>query len=34
MEDITDADNLHAKRICKDFEINDLDEYHDLYLVY
>ena len=22
MEDITDADNLHAKRVCKDFEKN------------
>ena len=27
MEDITDADYLHAKRIFKDFEIKDLGEY-------
>ena len=32
MEDITDADYLHAKRVCKDFEIKNLGEYHDLYL--
>ena len=31
MEDITDADYAHAKRVCKDFEINDLGEYHDLH---
>ena len=29
MEDITDADYLHAKRIFKDFEIKDLGEYSD-----
>ena len=28
MEDITDADYMHAKRVCKDFEIKNLDEYH------
>ena len=27
MEDITDADYLHAKRIFKDFEIKGLGEY-------
>ena len=27
MEDITDTDYLHAKRIFKDFEIKDLGEY-------
>ena len=27
MEDITDADYLHAKRTFKDFEIKDLGEY-------
>ena len=30
MEDITDADYAHAKRVCKDFEIKNLGEYHDL----
>ena len=30
MEDITDADYMHAKRVYKDFEIKDLGEYHDL----
>ena len=30
MEDITDADYTHAKRVCKDFEIKHLGEYHDL----
>ena len=28
MEDITDADYVHAKRVCKDFEIKNLEEYH------
>ena len=32
VEDITDADYMHAKRICKDFEIKNLGWYHDLYL--
>ena len=32
MKDITGADYMHAKRVCKDFEINNLGEYHDLYL--
>ena len=32
MEDITDADYAHAKRICKDFEIKSLGEYLDLYV--
>ena len=32
MEDITDADYAHAKRVCKDFEIKSLGEYHDLYV--
>ena len=31
-EDITDADYAHAKRIFKEFEIKDLEEYHDLYV--
>ena len=29
MEDITDADYMHAKRVCKDFKIKHLGEYHD-----
>ena len=32
MEDITDADYAHAKRVCKDFEIKNLGEYYDLYV--
>ena len=32
MEDITDADYINAKRVCRDFEIKHLGEYHDLYL--
>ena len=32
MEDITDADYAYVERICKDFEINNLGEYHDLYV--
>ena len=32
MEDITDEDYVHAKRVCKDFEIKNLGEYHDLYV--
>ena len=32
MEDIADADYMHAKRVCKDLEIKNLGEYHDLYL--
>ena len=31
MEDITDADYAHAKRVCKDFEKN-LREYHNFYV--
>ena len=31
MEDIADADDVHAKRVCKDFEIKNLQKYHDLY---
>ena len=30
MEDITDADYAQAKRVCKDFEIKNLGEHHDL----
>ena len=32
MEDITYADYIHAKRVCKNFKIKELGEYHDLYL--
>ena len=29
-EDITDEDYMHAKKVCKDFEIENLSKYHDL----
>ena len=32
VEDIADADYMHAKRVCKDFEIKKLADYRDLYL--
>ena len=32
VEDIADADYTHAKRVCKDFKIKNLLEYHDLYV--
>ena len=32
MEDITDADYGHTKRVCKDFEIKNFGEYHDFYV--
>ena len=32
IEDITDADYAHAKRVCIDFEIKYSGEYHDLYV--
>ena len=31
MENITDAYYMRAKRVCKDSEIKNLGEYHDLY---
>ena len=34
MEDITDADYTHEKIVCKDYEIKNLGEYHDLYVQY
>ena len=32
MEDITDSDYTHTKRVCKDFQIKNLGEYHYLYV--
>ena len=32
MKEIIDADYMHGKRVCKDFEIKNLGEYHYLYL--
>ena len=32
MEEITDADYPHAKRVCKDLKIKKLGEYHDFYV--
>ena len=32
MEDITDADYARTKRVCKDFEIKNLGEYHNLHV--
>ena len=32
IKDITDVDYRHAKRVFKEFDINNLDEYHDLYV--
>ena len=32
MDDTTDADYVHAKRICKVIEIKNLGEYYDLYV--
>ena len=32
MENITDSDHNHANRICRDSEIKNLGEHHDLYL--
>ena len=30
MEDITDADYVCGERVCKDFKIKNVGEYHDL----
>ena len=32
MEDITDADYTHAKRVCEDFKIEKHGEFHYLYV--
>ena len=31
MEDIEDTDYMHAKGVCKVYEIKNLGEYHDFY---
>ena len=31
MEDITDPDYTHTKKVCKDFEIENLGDYYDFY---
>ena len=32
MENITDADYVYTKRVCRDFEIKHLGECHDLHV--
>ena len=32
MDDITDTNYMHAKKVCKYFEIKKFGEYHDIYL--
>ena len=32
IKDITDPNYAYVKRVCKDFEIKNLGEYHDLYV--
>ena len=32
MEGISDADYVHAKKVCKNFKIRNLCDYHDLYV--
>ena len=32
MKNIIDVDYAHAKWVCKDFEIKNLGEHHDLYV--
>ena len=32
IKEITYADYIHERKVCKDFEIKDVAEYHDLYL--
>ena len=31
MEGITDADYVHAKKVCKDFKIRNLGDFHDMF---
>ena len=33
IEETTDSDYMHGKRVCKDFNIKNFGEYHDLYLM-
>ena len=33
IEETTDSDYMHGKRVCKDFKIKHLCEYHDLHLM-
>ena len=33
IEEITDAYYMHEERVWKDFEIKNLGEYHDIYLM-
>ena len=30
MENFADADYAHAKKVCKDFKIKNLGDYHDV----
>ena len=32
MENITDIDYMHAKRVCEDFDTKNLRDFHDLYV--
>ena len=32
MEEISDADYAHTKRVCKNFQLKNLGEYHELYV--
>ena len=32
VEEVTDVDYKHVKRVCKDFQIKSLEEYHYLYV--
>ena len=32
IEDVTDANYMHEKRVCKNFEIKNLGKYHDFYV--
>ena len=32
MEDITDTEYTHTKRVCKDFEINNIAQYHEVFV--
>ena len=32
MDDMSDSDDMHTNRVCKDFEIKNYGEYDDLYI--